>query len=75
MVESKLSINKRIEKELDLLSEAPDIIIDSFLKAYQAIIIDEVAQPSNINECDSEIAYQLGITKNNPEEQTISLFC
>lgn len=65
IVEQTMDISPRIKKELDLLAEAPGFISEAFLKAYQAVHVNG-QKPQGINECDSEIAYRLGITSKPP---------
>lgn len=65
LVKSQVTIDERIEYELQLLSEAP-FLVEAFLKAYQIIHIDRIAKPTNINEPDSMIAFHLGITTKEP---------
>jgi len=61
LVHHKLNITDRIQYELDLINDGPDFIATNILKAYQHIILEN-NEPSNINEMDSLIAYELGIT-------------
>ena len=65
IVKDKLELTPRIEHELDLLSDAPFSIVEGFLQAYKHIIIDG-NKPNNYNDCESEIAHKLGITKAKP---------
>jgi DNA polymerase-3 subunit alpha len=57
--------NERIQHEFSLLEEAPEFLIEGFLKAYQAIHVDG-QKPQAINECHSLIAFEIGITTSNP---------
>lgn len=66
LVEAKLEITPRIKKELELLEEAPSFIPESFLKAYQAIHIEKISTARPVNECHSQIAFELGITSMSP---------
>lgn len=65
VVESKLNITPRIEKELELLKDAPSFIPEAFLKSYQLICLDG-REPGTVNDCHSLIAYELGITSVHP---------
>lgn len=65
LVKAKMPVDERIQYELKLLSEAPTFIPKSFLQAYQHVILNGNV-PKNVNECHSEIAYNLGITTAHP---------
>jgi len=65
LVKSKLEINKKIKYELDWIKRGPDFIVESFLKAYQHIILHNNV-PTAINECHSLIAYELNLTTMHP---------
>src|ERR1700733_6875517 len=62
--------NKRIKKELQIIQEAPDFIAKSFIAGYQYCVIDN-NEPSEITDCNSLIAYQLGITKQPPNRDSL----
>jgi hypothetical protein len=65
IVTSKLKISSRIQQELNILENAPIFIVEAFLKAYKHVIIDN-NPPQMLNECHSQIAYELGLTTAHP---------